>query len=63
MAAKNRVIELQRLYQHSSKPLWWRHPRSGLYLYPFYGLFAVALAVPLVYTGRAILGIKDPKRN
>ncbi|GMM33168.1 cytochrome c oxidase subunit VII [Saccharomycopsis crataegensis] len=62
MAARNRIIEYQRLYQNSTKPLWTRHPRSAMYLYPFYGLFAVSMVVPLVYTGRAILGIKDPKK-
>lgn len=58
MAPKNRVIELQRIFQSSTKPLWWRHPRSPFLLYPFYGLLAVAVIAPLLYIPNALRGIK-----
>ncbi|ODQ61008.1 hypothetical protein WICANDRAFT_28229, partial [Wickerhamomyces anomalus NRRL Y-366-8] len=58
----NRVIELQKLYQSSPKPLWMKHPRSKFYIYPFWALFTGVTAINLYYTGRAILGIKDPKK-
>lgn len=57
----NRVIEMQKLYQHSTKPIWWRHPRSKYYLYPFFGLFTVALVGPLLYLPNAFMGIKAKK--
>ncbi|CDR45109.1 CYFA0S16e02256g1_1 [Cyberlindnera fabianii] len=58
----NHVIELQKLYQSSTKPLWMRHPRSKFYIYPFWGLFWSVNAVTTYYLGRAVLGIKDPKK-
>lgn len=54
-----RVINLQRRYQASKQPLWLRGPKSKALVYPFYGLFAVTTAIPLFYTVRAILGIKE----
>ncbi|CCF56677.1 hypothetical protein KAFR_0B03810 [Kazachstania africana CBS 2517] len=59
---KNRIIELQKIFQSSTKPLWWRHPRSPYLLYPFYGLFAVAVVTPLLYIPNAIRGIKAEKK-
>lgn len=60
----NKVIQLQKLFQSSTKPLWWRHPRSAFYLYPFYGLLTVAVISPLLYVPNAILGIKaENKKN
>ncbi|CAL9736063.1 cytochrome c oxidase subunit 7, mitochondrial [Monosporozyma servazzii] len=61
MAPKNRVIELQKIFQKSTKPLWWRHPRSPFLLYPFYGLLTVAVVAPLLYIPNAVLGIKAKK--
>ncbi|CCC69051.1 hypothetical protein NCAS_0C00610 [Naumovozyma castellii] len=55
------IIRNQRLYQKSLKPLWWRGPRSAFYLFPFYGLLAVAVITPLCYVPNAILGIKAKK--
>ncbi|QLG73551.1 hypothetical protein HG535_0F00610 [Zygotorulaspora mrakii] len=57
----NKIIQLQRLFQASHKPLWWRHPRSPYYLYPFYGLLTVAVVTPLLYIPNAVLGIKAKK--
>ncbi|CCH59317.1 hypothetical protein TBLA_0B04830 [Henningerozyma blattae CBS 6284] len=57
----NRVIELQRIFQQSTKPLWMRHPRSKFIIYPFFGLFTVALVAPLCYLPNAIMGIKAKK--
>lgn len=57
----NKVIELQKLYQKSAKPLWWRHPRSAFYLYPFFGLFAIAVVTPLLYLPNAVKGVKAKK--
>ncbi|SGZ48856.1 CIC11C00000002011 [Sungouiella intermedia] len=54
-----RIIRLQKLYQHSNKELWLRGPRSKALVYPFYGLFAVSTACSLYWTGRAIAGLKD----
>ncbi|CCE64563.1 hypothetical protein TPHA_0I00570 [Tetrapisispora phaffii CBS 4417] len=61
MASPQRIIELQKIFQKSTKPLWMRHPRSAFYLYPFWGLFTVAVVAPCLYIPNAILGIK-PKR-
>ncbi|CAR21990.1 Cytochrome c oxidase subunit 7 [Lachancea thermotolerans] len=58
----NRIIELQKLFQSSQKPLWWRHPRSAFYMYPFWALFTVAVVGPFLYIPNTIRGIKD-KRN
>lgn len=63
MAPKNKVIELQKLFQTSTKPLWWRHPRSPFYLYPYYALMAVAVIGPLLYIPNAIRGIKDERKK
>ncbi|KAL3234520.1 Cytochrome c oxidase subunit 7, mitochondrial [Nakaseomyces bracarensis] len=57
----NNVTKLQRLFQASSKPIWWRHPRSAFYLYPYYGLLAVAVLAPICYIPNAVLGIKAKK--
>ncbi|GAV55929.1 hypothetical protein ZYGR_0AZ01010 [Zygosaccharomyces rouxii] len=54
----NKVIELQKIFQNSAKPLWWRHPRSAFYLWPFYGIFTVALVAPFLYMPNAVRGIK-----
>ncbi|KAI5958355.1 COX7 [Candida theae] len=54
-----RIIELQKRYQTTPKPLYLRGARSALLVYPFYALFAVTTAVPLYYTGRAIIGLKE----
>lgn len=63
MAPKNRVIELQRIFQSSTKPLWWRHPRSPFLLYPFYGLLAVAVIAPFLYIPNAVRGIKAKRAD
>ncbi|MCH0629830.1 hypothetical protein JNB11_07640 [Kocuria palustris] len=54
-----RIIQNQRRYQASNLPLWLRGKQSKAMVYPFYGLFAIATALPLYYTGRAIVGLKD----
>lgn len=59
----NRVIELQKIFQSSKKPLWWRHPRSPFLLYPFFGLLTVAVVAPLLYIPNAIMGIKAEKKH
>lgn len=61
MPSPSKIIELQKLFQHSAKPLWMRHPKSPYYLYPFWGLFAVALVSPLLYIPNAIMGVKAKK--
>ncbi|SCV01763.1 LANO_0F13410g1_1 [Lachancea nothofagi CBS 11611] len=58
----NNVIGHQKLYQASSKPLWWRNPRSAFYLYPFYALFAVAVVGPFLYLPNTFRGIKDKRK-
>ncbi|KAK6455704.1 cytochrome c oxidase polypeptide VII [Scheffersomyces xylosifermentans] len=54
-----RIIELQKHFQNTKKPLWLRGKQSKYVVYPFYALFTVTTIFPLYYTGRAILGIKD----
>ena len=54
-----RIIELQKHYQNTPKPLWLRGRQSAFLVYPFYALFAVSTAIPLYYSVRAVAGIKD----
>lgn len=54
-----RIIELQKRYQTTPKPLYLRGSKSALLVYPFYAIFAVSTAIPLFYAGRAICGIKE----
>ncbi|CAH2353792.1 cytochrome c oxidase subunit 7, mitochondrial [[Candida] railenensis] len=54
-----RIIDLQREYQNSSKRLWYRGRNGKALVLPFYALFTLTTVVPLYYTGRAIFGIKD----
>ncbi|KIM76400.1 hypothetical protein PILCRDRAFT_826404 [Piloderma croceum F 1598] len=39
----NRMLEKQRYYQNSTKPLWRRSPRASLLLTPYYALFTVTM--------------------
>lgn len=59
MPDPQRIINLQREYQHSNQRLWYRGRNGKPLVLGFYALFAVTTVVPLYYTGRAILGIKD----
>ncbi|KAI3405633.2 APL2 [Candida oxycetoniae] len=52
-----RIIQLQQRYQTTPLPLWLRGRYGKMMVYPFYGLFAVATALPLFYAGRAILSL------
>jgi cytochrome c oxidase subunit 7 len=61
MANPQRVIELQKYYQTTTKPLWRAHPNANLLLIPYFAAFGLSLSVALFYTGRATLGIKDVK--
>ncbi|KAL6939216.1 hypothetical protein ACO0RG_003045 [Hanseniaspora osmophila] len=54
----NRIIELQKMFQASQKPLWMRHPRSAFYVYPYYAMFFVGVTVPFYYVARSIVGKK-----
>ena len=54
-----RIIELQKHYQNTPKPLWLRGRQSAFLVYPFYALFAVSTVIPLYYSVRAVAGIKD----
>ncbi|CAK7897426.1 cytochrome c oxidase subunit 7, mitochondrial [[Candida] anglica] len=54
-----RIINLQREYQNSSKKLWMRGKNAKLLVFPFYALFTVTTVVPLYYAGRAVCGLKD----
>ncbi|CAN6639138.1 cytochrome c oxidase subunit 7, mitochondrial [Trichomonascus vanleenenianus] len=59
----NKVAYYQRLYQANEQvPLWLRHPRSKLILYPFYALFGITcVAIPAFGLTRAISGKKAEK--
>ncbi|ODV98405.1 hypothetical protein PACTADRAFT_185081 [Pachysolen tannophilus NRRL Y-2460] len=61
MPSSEKIIELQKLYQSSKKPLWMIHPRSKFYVYPYYLTLGLTVGVSLYYTGRALLGIKASK--
>ncbi|KAH3903593.1 cytochrome c oxidase subunit VII SCDLUD_001237 [Saccharomycodes ludwigii] len=54
----NHVIQLQKLYQSSTKPLWWRNPRSAFYMYPFWALFTFTAVAPFYWVGRMLVGKK-----
>jgi len=41
---KNLVLERQKAYQHSHKPIYYRPPRSGLYLGLYKSGFALGVA-------------------
>jgi len=43
-AEKNLVLERQKAYQHSHKPIYYRPPRSGLYLGLYKSGFALGVA-------------------
>ncbi|KIJ56490.1 hypothetical protein M422DRAFT_773288 [Sphaerobolus stellatus SS14] len=49
----NHVPERQRMYQHSTTPLYIRGPRAKLY----YGLFLVGFSVGIVGTGAGIVSL------
>ncbi|KAL6452945.1 COX7 Cytochrome c oxidase subunit 7 [Candida maltosa Xu316] len=53
------IIELQKHYQNTPKPLWLRGKQSAFLVYPFYALFTIATVVPLYYSGRAVCGLKE----
>ncbi|CAY69397.1 Hypothetical protein PAS_chr2-1_0746 [Komagataella phaffii GS115] len=59
--ATEKIIELQKFYQSTNKPIYAAHPRSKYYLIPYFGLLGVSVAATLFYTGRACFGIKDKK--
>ncbi|KAF6009936.1 hypothetical protein HII12_003482 [Brettanomyces bruxellensis] len=62
-ADPKRIIELQKFYQTSKKPIWKALPRSKLYLYPYYAAFSISLGASLFFMVRAILDIKPkPKK-
>lgn len=61
MASPARIIELQKYYQTTNKPLWRAHPNANLVLIPYFAAFTVSLGAALYYTGRAAFGIKDSK--
>lgn len=54
-----RIIELQKHYQNTPKPLWLRGRQAAFLVYPFYALFTVATVFPLYYAGRAVAGLKE----
>uniref|UniRef100_A0A060T488 ARAD1C42768p n=1 Tax=Blastobotrys adeninivorans TaxID=409370 RepID=A0A060T488_BLAAD len=60
---ENKVTYYQKYYQaKAGTPVWMRHPRSKLIVYPFYALFSVVcVAIPAYYGGRAIMGKKAEK--
>jgi cytochrome c oxidase subunit 7 len=61
MANPQRIIELQKFYQTSTKPLWRAHPNAKLVLIPYFAAFTVSLGAALFFTGRAAFGIKASK--
>ncbi|GME73731.1 unnamed protein product [Ambrosiozyma monospora] len=56
--AHNKVIELQKFYQTTKKPIWYAHPRAKFYLVPYFAAFGLSLSVSLYYTVRAGFGLK-----
>ncbi|KGK37911.1 hypothetical protein JL09_g2950 [Pichia kudriavzevii] len=55
------IIELQKYYQTTTKPLWRSHPNAKLVLIPYFAAFTVSLGAALFFTGRAAFGIKPQK--
>ncbi|GMM27942.1 cytochrome c oxidase subunit VII [Martiniozyma asiatica (nom. inval.)] len=56
-----RIIEWQKFYQTTTKPLWRSHPNSKLILVPYFAAFALSVGASLTFVGRAALGIKASK--
>ncbi|KAF8204597.1 hypothetical protein BJ912DRAFT_1051950 [Pholiota molesta] len=54
----NHVIEKQKMYQNSTKPIMLRGPRGGLYVGTFGVLFAVGMASTVYAFGSLIVGNK-----
>ncbi|KAG7858577.1 hypothetical protein KL939_002699 [Ogataea angusta] len=54
----NRVIELQKFYQSTNKPIYMAHPRSKYYLIPYALGLTLSVGASLYYTGRACFGLK-----
>ncbi|ODQ47265.1 hypothetical protein PICMEDRAFT_57787 [Pichia membranifaciens NRRL Y-2026] len=61
MASPQRIIELQKFYQTSTKPLWRAHPNANLILIPYFAAFAFSLGASLTFAVRAGFGIKASK--
>ncbi len=54
----NRVIQLQKFYQSTKKPIYLAHPRAKFYLVPYGAAFTLSLGATFYYLGRAIFGLK-----
>lgn len=58
MANPQRIIELQKYYQSTTKPLWRAHPNAKLVLIPYFAAFAISLGASITFALRAGFGIK-----
>ncbi|CDK27542.1 unnamed protein product [Kuraishia capsulata CBS 1993] len=61
MPSPQRIIEMQKFYQSSKKPIYMAHPRAKYYLVPYAIGLTLSVSASLYYTGRAVFGIKDKK--
>ncbi|GMM46693.1 cytochrome c oxidase subunit VII [Pichia kluyveri] len=61
MANPQRIIELQKFYQTTTKPLWRAHPNANLVLIPYFAAFGISLGASLYFAVRAGFGIKAQK--
>lgn len=61
MASPQRVIELQKYYQTTTKPLWRAHPNANIVLIPYFAAFFLSLGASFTFAVRAGMGIKAQK--
>ncbi|VEU23373.1 DEKNAAC104700 [Brettanomyces naardenensis] len=61
LADPKRIIEMQKFYQTSTKPIWRAHPRAKLYLIPYFAAFGISVGASLTFLVRAVLDIKAKK--
>ncbi|ODV86474.1 hypothetical protein CANARDRAFT_175358 [[Candida] arabinofermentans NRRL YB-2248] len=54
----NKVIELQKFYQSTTKPIWLAHPRSKYYLVPYAIGLTLSVGASGYYLVRACFGLK-----
>ncbi|KAI1796130.1 hypothetical protein LXA43DRAFT_1090217 [Ganoderma leucocontextum] len=52
----NRVVEMQKLVQNSHAPVYYRLPRSKLYVNSYYALFTVGMGLTTVGVYQLIRG-------
>ncbi|KAK9477292.1 hypothetical protein V1514DRAFT_334409 [Lipomyces japonicus] len=54
----NDIVAKQVFFQRSHREIWARHPRSSLYIIPYWIAFWGGLGYSGFYLGRLVLGIK-----